>query len=154
IEAPADWTPVDAALKNLARFQWLVFTSANGVHALIARLRCLGLDLRALGSLKLAVIGPGTAEALRGYHLEADLIPDEFRSEALAAALRQRAAGMRILLARADRGRELLQEELRKVADVEQVTVYAQVDLDLRRSPEWPEIEESRIDYITLTSSN
>ena len=75
-------------------------------------------------------------------------------SLALAAALRQRAAGTRILLARADRGRELLQEELRKVADVERVTVYAQVDLDIRHSPQWQEIEESRIDYITLTSSN
>jgi uroporphyrinogen III methyltransferase / synthase len=154
IEEPADWTPVDAALKSLARFQWLVFTSANGVHALIGRLRHVGLDLRALGSLKLAVIGPGTAEALRGYHLEPDLIPEEFRSEALAEALRRCAAGTRILLARADRGRELLREELRAVADVEQVTVYAQVDLDLSRPSVCQELEGDKIDYITLTSSN
>jgi uroporphyrinogen III methyltransferase/synthase len=154
IGAPPDWSAVDGALVNLRSFQWLVFTSANGVHAFIARLPHLGLDLRALGPLKLAVIGPGTAEALRGYHLVPDLMPAEFRSESLAAALRHQAAGQRILLARADRGREILREELQDVAHVEQVAVYSQVDVDLRCSPELKRIVAGDIDYITLTSSN
>jgi len=154
IGAPPDWSAVDGALVNLRSFQWLVFTSANGVHAFIARLPHLGLDLRALGPLKLAVIGPGTAEALRGYHLVPDLMPAEFRSESLAAALRHQAAGQRILLARADRGREILREDLQDVAHVEQVAVYSQVDVDLRCSPELKRIVAGDIDYITLTSSN
>src|SRR5262249_28072082 len=93
IHEPADWATVDRALLSLARYDWLVFTSVNGVQALIRRLRHLRRDLRALGHLKLAAIGPSTAEALRSYQLEPDLIPAEFRSEGLAEALRAQAAG-------------------------------------------------------------
>jgi uroporphyrinogen III methyltransferase/synthase len=151
---PGDWTAVDAALSDLSRYDWLVFTSANGVHSLVRRLRSLGRDLRALGSLQLATIGPATAAALRGYQLEPDLVPAEFRSEALSAILAQRAAGQRILLVRADRGREILREELSRVAMVDQVAVYIQVDaLDL--DPDiGRQLRDGKIDYITLTSSN
>src|SRR5207253_828570 len=83
---------------------WLVFTSVNGVREFFARLRATGRDLRALGNIKLAAIGPGTAEALREYNLDADVVPAEYRSESLAAALTERAAGKRIPLARAGRG--------------------------------------------------
>jgi uroporphyrinogen III methyltransferase/synthase len=152
---PADWGPVDAALARLGDYQWLVFTSVNGVHAFIRRLRAKKeRDLRALGHLRLAAIGPATAEALRTYHLEPDLVPQEYRSESLAAALAEHVAGQRVLLARADRGRELLREELGKIASVDQIAVYSQEDvpdadgglLDLLRNGE--------LDYITLTSSN
>ena len=148
-----DFTAVDRALADLGRYQWLVFTSANGVHHFIRRLRQTGRDLRALGSVRLAVIGPATADALRTYHLEPDLIPPEYRSESLAAALKERVAGQRVLLARADRGRDLLREELSRVAEVEQVAVYSQVDaveIDLELLEQ---INQGQIDYITLTSS-
>ncbi|HEV3084657.1 MAG TPA: uroporphyrinogen-III C-methyltransferase [Gemmataceae bacterium] len=154
IREPADWSPVDEALQRIAQFHWLVFTSANGVHAFVRRLRQQGLDLRALGALKLAVIGPGTAEALRGYHLEADLVPPEFRSESLAAALAPAVRGKHVLLARADRGREVLREELKDVAEVEQVAVYSQIDVDFRDAPAFRALSEGEIDFITLTSSN
>lgn len=109
----ADWAAVDATLRRLHEFHWLVFTSANGVDALLRRLPALGLDLRALGGVKLAAIGPRTAEALGRYHLQADLVPARYQSEHLSAALREAIApGQRVLLARADRGRELLREEL------------------------------------------
>src|SRR5262245_32325136 len=101
VREPADWAPVDRALARLAQYDWLVFTSANGVHAFVGRLRQTGRDLRALGPVRLAVIGPSTADALRGYHLEPDLVPEAFCSESLVAALRGRAAGRRVLLARA-----------------------------------------------------
>jgi uroporphyrinogen III methyltransferase/synthase len=149
-----DWSLVDRALARLASYHWLVFTSSNGVHAFLRRLRQSGRDLRALGAVRLAVIGPGTAEALRSYHLEPDLVPDEFRSEALAAALRERAAGQRILLARADRGREVLREDLAAVAEVEQVAVYTQVDAVEPDSPTLDELRRGAIDYVTLTSAN
>jgi uroporphyrinogen III methyltransferase / synthase len=154
IREPADWGPVDRAIQDLASFGWLVFTSANGVHAFLRRLRHLGRDLRALGGVRLAAIGPATAEALRCYHLEPDLIPGAFRSEDLAAALKERAAGQRVLLARADRGRDLLRQELAAVATVEQVAVYSQVDA-VEASPEvLAQIQRGEIDYVTLTSSN
>ena len=128
IGEPATWAPVDDVLGRLPAFQWIVFTSVNGVHAFLRRLRHTGRDLRALGGVKLAAIGPTTAEALRDYHLEPDVVPTEFRSESLAAALRERVAGQRVLLARADRGRDLLRQELAAVAEVEQVAVYSQSD--------------------------
>jgi uroporphyrinogen III methyltransferase/synthase len=123
IREPADWSAADRALASLGQYHWLVFTSANGVHALVRRLRQTGRDLRALGSLQLAVIGPATAEALRGYYLEPDLTPAESCSESLAAALKERVAGQRILLARADRGRDLLRQDLAAVATVVEVAV-------------------------------
>ena len=66
---------------------------------------------RALAALRLAAIGPATAEALARFHLHADLVPDAYRAEALAAALAEQAAGRRLLLVRASRGRQVLAEE-------------------------------------------
>jgi uroporphyrinogen III methyltransferase/synthase len=153
IRPPADWGPVDQALARLSDYHWLVFTSVNGVQMFVQRLRHSGRDLRALGHLKLAAIGPSTADALRGYHLVPDLVPAEYRSESLAAALRERVAGQRVLLARADRGREVLRQELAQVAHVEQVAVYAQVDAvegDVAVLDALP----GEIEFVTLTSAN
>jgi uroporphyrinogen III methyltransferase/synthase len=154
VSEPLDWSPVDAALARLTTFQWLVFTSVNGVHFFLRRLRQTGRDLRVLGHLKLATIGPSTAAALRNYHLEPDLVPDEFRSEALVAALREQVSGQRVLLARADRGRELLREELSAVAEVEQVTVYRQTDAGEVSATVAEALHRGEVDYITLTSPN
>jgi uroporphyrinogen III methyltransferase/synthase len=154
IQEPSDWGPADRALRNLKTYDWLVFTSANGVHALVRRLRQLGFDLRSLGTLRLGAIGPATAAALRGYHLEPDVVPDEYRSEALAQALKERATGQRILLARADRGREVLRTELAGVASVEQVAVYAQTDTADPDASVLRLLREETVDYVTLTSSN
>jgi uroporphyrinogen III methyltransferase/synthase len=154
IREPSDWGPVDRALANFARYHWLVFTSVNGVHAFVKRLRHNRFDLRAFGAVKLAVIGPATADALRIYHLEPDLIPEEYRSESLAAALKERARGQRILLARADRGRDLLREALAVIAEVEQVAVYSQVDTVEPDPVILDALRRGEMDFITLTSSN
>lgn len=154
IRAPADWGPADRALTDLARYRWLVFTSANGVHAVVRRLRQLGRDLRALGPLQLACIGPGTADALRTYHVEPDLVPPEYRSESLARALKERVAGQRVLLARADRGREVLRDELAAVADVEQVAVYSQSDAVGLAAAVPAALLQGAVEFVTLTSSN
>ncbi|HEV2949677.1 MAG TPA: uroporphyrinogen-III C-methyltransferase [Gemmataceae bacterium] len=154
IQEPEDWTPVDRAIECLATFQWLAFTSVNGVHAFLRRLRNKGKDLRALGTIKIAVIGSATADALRSYHLEPDLMPDKFRSEELAEALREKVRGQRVLLARADRGREVLPLELSKVAEVTQIAVYRQADAVIRDSEPLNCLSKGEIDYVLLTSSN
>jgi uroporphyrinogen III methyltransferase/synthase len=154
IRPPADWAPVDAAIDRLASFQWLVFTSVNGVQAVLRRLRQRGRDLRALGHLRLAAIGPGTAEALRACHLDPDVVPAEYRSEALAAALKPLVAGQRVLLARADRGRDVLRDELRAVAAVEQVAVYSQADVGDGDPAVLDSLRTGKVDYVLLTSSN
>ena len=149
----SDPGPLDAAIGRLDEFDWLVFTSANGVRFFIQRLDEMGRDLRALGRIQLAAIGPTTAEALARYHLRADLMPDSYRSEALAAALGDRAAGTRILLARADRGRTVLRDELGHLADVTQVAVYHNADaIDLPVTV-LDRITAGSVDWITLTSS-
>ncbi len=83
----ANNAPLDAAIDRLSDYDWLVFTSANGVRFFVERLAERGRDLRALGHLKLAAIGPTTAHALAQIHLRADVIPESYRSESLAEAL-------------------------------------------------------------------
>ena len=154
IGPPADWQPVDDVLGKLDSFDWLVFSSANGVEFFCHRLLESGRDLRALASCKLAAIGPATAEALEQYHLRADLQPEEYRAEALAAALLATGQPQRCLLLRASRGREVLAETLTDAGwQVEQVVVYHSGDV----TTAVPEVERlfdaGRIEWVTVTSS-
>ena len=145
--------PLDQAIDRLGDYQWLAFTSANGVRFFLERLLAGGRDVRALGHLQLAAIGTGTAQALSAFHLRADLVPQSFRSEALAEALAGRAAGQRILLARADRGRSLLRDELAKVAEVDQVAVYQNADVEALPEHVVERLSAGKVDWITVTSS-
>jgi uroporphyrinogen III methyltransferase/synthase len=157
IREPADFSSLDHALDQLrdGSWDWLVFTSANGVHSVLRRLDARGRDLRDLGRVKLAAIGPKTAEALREYHLRADVVPDAaFSSEGLVEALKPHVAGQRVLLARANRGRELLREELAAIATVEQVTVYEQVEAVAADDAVLDALRRGEIRYVTLSSSN
>jgi uroporphyrinogen III methyltransferase/synthase len=158
VRDPADFGPLDRALGKLRAggWDWVVFTSANGAHGLIRRLKHLGRDLRDLGGVKLAAIGPKTAEALRQYHLEADVVPQAaFSSEGLAEALAKEVDGRRVLLARADRGRELLRQELTKVAAaVDQVTVYEQIDAMDPDAEALTALRRGEVEFVTLSSSN
>ncbi|REK44520.1 MAG: uroporphyrinogen-III C-methyltransferase [Planctomycetota bacterium] len=154
IEPPADWGPVDAALAEIERFDWLVFSSANGVRFLLERLLSNHGDLRRLASVQLAAIGPRTAEELARYHLTADLAPTEYRAEALAEALRDQASGRSFLLARASRGREVLADELTAAgADVTQVVVYESRDVSQPEPHLADALAGGKIDWITVTSS-
>jgi uroporphyrinogen III methyltransferase/synthase len=149
-----DWSAVDQVIGRLGSYAWMVFTSANGVDAFLGRMRTLGRDLSALAPARLAAIGPGTASALRRHHLEPDLVPAEYRSEALVESLRPRLAGKRVLLVRADRGREVLRDELARVGEVEQVAAYIQADVPTPDRESLAALRDGRIDYVALTSSN
>lgn len=141
-------------MRTLERFDWLVFTSGNGVRYFIERLFELGFDLRALGRLKIAAIGPATAARLRDVGLVADLVPEKFRSEELAEALSREVGGKRVLLARADRGRTLLRDELESVAsEVVQVPVYTNADAEKLPDDVINEIQDAKVDWVMLTSS-
>jgi uroporphyrinogen III methyltransferase/synthase len=108
-----------------------------------------------LGHIRLAAIGPRTAEALAGYHLQADVTPPEdFRAEGLASELMRRAGGSRFLLARASRGRELLAEALTAAGgEVTQVVVYSSRDVQSPDPDVAAALAAGRIDWITVTSS-
>jgi uroporphyrinogen III methyltransferase/synthase len=124
------------------------------VQGFLGRLHERGRDLRALGHVRLAAIGPATAAALRGYHLEPDLVPDDYCSEGLVSVLRPHVAGKRVLLARADRGRDVLPDQLRSIAEVCQVAVYSQVDVGEADPVIVNQLRNGEIDDVVLTSSN
>jgi len=154
IRDPDDWAPVDAALDRLAEFDWLIFTSANGVQGFFKRLLTRG-DLRQLGKIRIAAVGPKTAAALRGFHLNADEVPkDTHSSEGLVELLAPAVAGKRVLLARANRGKETLPVELAKVCSVECIVVYEQHDSVDTESDSYAALRRGEIEFITLSSSN
>ena len=157
IQSPSDWSPVDATIETLqvGGYDWLIWTSANGVNAFFRRLRALGKDVRILGRVKLAVVGSATARALAEYHLTPDLVPtDEMCSEALADMLTEQTRGSRILLAQALQGRELLRERLAATATVDSVAVYEQVEAVERGHPIFDRLRRGEIHFVTLTSPN
>jgi uroporphyrinogen III methyltransferase/synthase len=154
---PEDWSAVDAAIGRLADYDWLVFSSANGVTFFLDRLEATGGDVRRLAAVKLAAVGQGTAAALAQYHLQADLLPPEYRAEVLADSLVDSLASSgarRLLLVRASRGREVLAEQLAAAgATVDQVLAYRNVDVQQADPETAAALAEGRIDWITVTSS-
>lgn len=154
IGEPSDWTPVDDALTHLDTYDWVVFSSANGVRSFMERLFHRGGDLRRLGRSRLACIGPGTAEALREYHLVPDAVPEQFRAESLAEALAPQAAGKRILVVRASRGREVLAEQLTAAGgEIQQIVAYTSTDATAADTAIHSSLAEGRINWATVTSS-
>ena len=146
---------IDAALQRLDHYDWLVFSSSNGVQYLLDRLEQKHGDLRRLGGVRLAAIGPGTAEELARYRLRADLMPDQYRAEALAEVLAAQAVPSRFLLARANRGREVLAEKLTAAGHaVEQIVVYSSHDVDQAEAEVLEALEAGRIQWVTVTSSS
>jgi uroporphyrinogen III methyltransferase / synthase len=158
----------DRLIELINRFDWLVFSSSNGVRCFFERLLRSDVsparDVRALGRIKIAAVGPGTAEELARFHLRADLVPDEYRAESLAASLcRPRnategvpysEAGKRFLLIRASRGREVLAEELTKAGGVvEQLVVYDSVDVEQADAAIAARLAAGEIHWTTVTSS-
>jgi uroporphyrinogen III methyltransferase / synthase len=150
---PSDWAPVDTVIRRLADFDWLVFTSVNGVDSFLSRLWQAGGDARSLGRAKIATIGPATGEALGRFGLRPDLVPPEFRAESLAAQLGPRVGAGRVLWLRADRGRDVLPEQLSQAgATVREVVVYRNVDVAALPQGELERLERGELDWIGLGS--
>ena len=127
IQPPPDLTPLHKALNHLSSFDWMIFTSVNGVQRFFEALFSHGLDVRSLGGVKIACIGTATAQALRHRGFTADLIPPRFVAESLIDCFRQEVdlQGKRICIPRALVAREILPQSLRKLgAEVDVVPVY------------------------------
>jgi uroporphyrinogen III methyltransferase / synthase len=163
IRAVADSQPIEKVIDRLAEFDWLVFSSSNGVRHFFDKLLApVGnalpgvprRDTRFLGKIKIAAIGPGTAEELARFHLNADVVPDEFRAEALAESINREATGQRFLLIRASRGREILAEQLAAAGGiVEQVVVYESTDIEQPDAEIAAQMAAGKIEWTTVTSS-
>ncbi len=129
IGPPADWTPVDRAIASIDAYQWVIFTSVNGVAQFMTRLRTIGFDARCLAGRTICCIGPRTAQELEKFGVRADMIPEEYQAEGLLAALGGRSLNStRVLIPRAEVARELLPDELRaRGAQVDVIPVYRTV---------------------------
>lgn len=153
IEPLDDWSEVDRTLARLHQFDWIIFTSTNGVDAFLGRLWKTGGDARRLGSAKLAAIGSATAEALHGWKLRCDVVPDEYRAEALAAALVPAVKDKRILWVRASRGRDVLPQQIEAAGgQLEQLVVYQNLDVETFPATETRLLEQGEVTWIGLSS--
>ena len=164
IEPALDPAPLTAAVANLRSYQWLLFTSQNGVRAFFHELTRQGLDSRSLFGLRIAAIGPSTAEALLPFGVRCDVMPESFRGEALAELIvaeivAGQARGMgdvRVLLPRAAVARDVLPETLRNAgAQVDVVEAYRTYGATAETAQKLSElIEEGELDVVTFTASS
>ena len=173
IVPPHDWEQLDSALNRLflenvqerPYYDWLIFTSVNGVLICCERLLTLGHTLEHMSHVRIAAIGPATAAALNRYGLVADVVPDEYIAEGVAIALRNDAqarnvslAGQRVLLARASEARKILVTELQQAgALVDEVSAYDTVAVahnDEQGQHVLRLLQQQQLDILTFTSSS
>lgn len=153
--SPRETAELDRAIAELGSYDWVIFTSTNGVAYFFKRLRELGADIRTMRA-KLAAVGPKTAEALAEKGLQVNVLPAEFRAESLLESLKdQLRAGERVLLPRADIAREILPRQLKERGlDVTEVDTYETV-IDAQNAAETIELfREKAISIVTFTSSS
>jgi uroporphyrinogen III methyltransferase/synthase len=152
--SPASWAEVDPSMRRLSSYDWLIFSSANGVAAFFSRLRELGYDARHLGACRLAAIGPGTASEVERAGLRVDLVPDTFCSERLAETLVSRAGRARFLLVRGDRSRPVLRQRLAEsAAAIDEILVYQSQEIKTADEAVVEALRAGEIDWVTVTSS-
>ncbi len=160
IAPAAEPEALDRAAAEIGTYDWVIFTSANGVDAFMTRLLEGPGDVRDFKGVRICTIGPSTAGRLARYGIKVDLTPGEYRAEAIVEALGSRGdiAGKRFLLPRADIARELLGEELRRLgADVTEVAAYRTLQDPGSRDGD-PDVYrmllDRRIDAVTFTSAS
>jgi uroporphyrinogen III methyltransferase/synthase len=160
IEPPDDPAPLKEAAVNAGAFDWIVFSSANAVASFMSALFESGHDVRALKGPRLCAVGAGTAAKLATYGIKVDVVPSEYRAEGVVAAMTE-AGGLeraRILLPRADIGREVIGDQLQAAgAQVTMVVAYRTVLADNPRDED-PDVYgmllNGRIDVVTFTSAS
>lgn len=157
IEPPTDEREFTTAVVHAHQYDWLVFTSPNGVTAFFEKFFSIREDARELGGVRIAAIGPATAAKVREYRFAVDLQPKEFVAEAIVAAFQEQGSieNQTILLARAEKARDVLPQELTQLgAIVDIAPVY-------RTEPETEDVsggiarfKAEGADLITFTSSS
>jgi len=156
IVPPASWQAIDDAMTRLSTYQWLIFTSVNGVRPFMDRLHAAGKDARALANLRLCAIGPRTAQELGAYRLTPDVIPTEFQAEGVIAALAHVGIrGSRILIPRAEVAREILPDQLRELgATVEVIPIYRTIAPAVDVASLTQQLQDGQVAVVTFTSSS
>lgn len=153
---PDSWKPVDKAIDRLDTYQWLIFTSANGVGFFLKRLRLKKKRLLEFKDLRFCAIGPRTAQEIEKAGVKVDIVPERYYAEALARRLGiEQLKGRRILLARAKEARDLLPRKLRTMgARVDVIETYQTIAPTVNGEEIERVFQGNKIDVITFTSSS
>ena len=157
IQEPDDLATLDKAVQEAGNYNWIVFTSVNGVKAFFARMKAQKLDIRALKDAKICAIGPKTAEELEERGLLVDVMPEVFRAEAVIEAMKDKIQpGDKVLLPRADLARQVLVDSLIQLgAEVNEVIAYQTVLADETDTQLLLEkLQDKEIHVLTFTSSS
>ncbi len=156
IIAPKETDPLKKAINNLNEYDWLIFTSVNGVKFFFDTLFDMGKDVRVLGHLKFACIGPITKERLADHGIISDILPETYQAESVVDAFANiNIKGKKVLLPRAKIARSVLPDELTRMgAILDEVAVYETVLSTLGKETLISMLTEKEIDAVTFTSSS
>ncbi len=153
---PEDWSPLDHALTCLPEYHGLIFTSVNGVHFFMRRLKATGQDIRNLKGVRIYTIGPKTEKAVLDFGMQVDCVPENFVAESLIESLgREHVTGKKFLIPRALVAREILPDQLRAMgAQVDVVPAYQTLPPTRKNEDLAQRLRDGGIDVITFTSSS
>lgn len=156
IEDPESFAPIDTAIRNIAVYDWLVLTSANGVERFFERLDAADMDGRHLHGLRVAAIGPATAAACMAHGIRPDFVPSEYRAEGVLEGLCERGVGAdsRVLIARAAEAREMLPDALAQRGVIVDVAPVYRTVLGEGDPAVIARIAAGEVDAVTFTSSS
>ena len=153
IAPPESWDSLDRVID--AKYDWLIFTSTNGVQSFFTRLFARGKDVRSLAGTKIAAVGQSTADDLRAHGINPDVVPERFISTELLPLLAEDQHGVRTAVIRAEEGRdELLTELRRRGGEVDLAVAYRTVAADYDLEHLQSLIDEDAVDAVTFTSAS
>ncbi|HEY7321142.1 MAG TPA: uroporphyrinogen-III synthase [Candidatus Binatia bacterium] len=156
IKPPVSYGPLDQAIRQIAIYDWLIFTSVNGVEHFLHRFERLGKTITDLAGIEVGAIGPETARRLKTAQIEPRLVPKLYQAEGMLEALiPENVLGKRVLIPRAAKARDILPETLRQWgARVDVVEAYQTVLPEVDVSAVCRLLRDDAIDIITFTSSS
>jgi uroporphyrinogen III methyltransferase/synthase len=157
IDPPTDLRAFAELVQDCHSYDWLVFTSPNGVAAFFEMFFKLYDDSREIGAARIAVIGPATAQRVKDFHLKVDLQPDDFVAESLVREFKKEGGveNLRVLLVRAEKARDVLSQELSRLgAIVDQGLAYKTVPETADVTGARARFTDEGADLITFTSSS
>jgi uroporphyrinogen III methyltransferase/synthase len=156
IEPPESYAALDHAIAKIQTYDWLIFTSVNGVEQFLLRLRSLNGSVTQLKDIKIGAIGPETSKTLKAAGLQAFVVPEQYQAEGLVAVLTpEMMRGKKVLIPRAAKAREILPETLRRWgATVDVLEVYRTVIPKADPSTLNRMLQARQVDMITFTSSS
>ncbi len=160
---PSDWKALDDAIEKIESYNWLIFTSANGVKYFFRRFFDRDRDIRDMKGLKICTVGSRTASVVRTYGMKVDLIPESFSAEGLIEAFcsdrgtpgtEQGLRGIRMLLPRAEIAREVFPEKVREAGgEIDVVPAYRTVKPELHGKRLKRFLKEKKVTIATFTSA-